>query len=75
MERTDRTDGQLGRSIRDMNQPLPDRLKSSYTAVIDGGCLEPIKRIAPAFVTDLHRRARDRRAAKPFNSDHFRIIK
>ncbi len=33
------------------------------------------KRIAPAFVTDLYRRARDRRAAKQFDSDLFRIIR
>ncbi len=32
-----------GASIaHDMNQPIPDRLKSSYTAVIDSGCLEHI---------------------------------
>jgi hypothetical protein len=33
------------------------------------------KRIAPAFVTDLYRQARDRRAAKQFDSDLFRIIR
>jgi hypothetical protein len=28
--------------IHDMNEPTPDRLRSSYEAVIDGGCLEHI---------------------------------
>lgn len=26
----------------DMNQPIPDHLKSTYTAVVDGGCLEHV---------------------------------
>jgi hypothetical protein len=28
--------------VHDMNEPIPDRLKSSYTAVVDSGCLEHI---------------------------------